>query len=296
MPYKLRISEEEVRAELMKLGFTNLPDETVEVFRRDLLKLIKSDLRKLREDKQLLEGSREETVYLSPPVTLGRHGLTREKTKRPEASTPLLPGRPVSSTKPSSKGSKRLNADSTVSSASDEDTTVESGYSDFESESSRPSYSSEEVDDSSSSIYLIRRNGQAGPKSQAVDPSAKQGAFRPSQRQSKDSAEDSHRDSQESAFDSHKVTEDSSVDSHRGFKDSAVAAPKSLTKERQEAAVRPKKKPVKATDSLPGYPKRPDPVNLYHFYKAHWDKFKTPGEDPRSKLRWEVRTKLFYSS
>lgn len=34
MPYKLRISEEEVRAELMKLGFTNLPDETVEVFRR----------------------------------------------------------------------------------------------------------------------------------------------------------------------------------------------------------------------------------------------------------------------
>lgn len=296
MPYKLRISEEEVRAELMKLGFTNLPDETVEVFRRDLLKLIKSDLRKLRQDKQLLEGSREETTYLSPPVTLGKHGHPREKTKRPEASTPLSPGRPVSSTRLSSKVSKHLNADSTTSCASDEDTTVESGYSDFESESSRPSYSSEEVDDSSSSIYLTRRNGQAGARSQTVDPSARRGAFPPLQRESKDSAEDSHRESQESAFDSHKVTEDSSVDSHRGFKDSVIAAPKSLAKEKQEVAVRPKKKPVKAADSLPAYPRRPDPVNLYHFYKAHWDKFKTPGEDPRSKLRWEVRTKLFYSS
>lgn len=77
----------------------------------DLLKLIKSDLRKLRQDKQLLEGSREETTYLSPPVTLGKHGHPREKTKRPEASTPLSPGRPVSSTRLSSKVSKHLNAD-----------------------------------------------------------------------------------------------------------------------------------------------------------------------------------------
>lgn len=34
MPYKLRISEEEVRAELEKMGFTSIPGETVEVFRR----------------------------------------------------------------------------------------------------------------------------------------------------------------------------------------------------------------------------------------------------------------------
>ncbi|XP_042877756.1 uncharacterized protein LOC122256862 isoform X2 [Penaeus japonicus] len=295
MPYKLRISEEEVRAELEKMGFTSIPDETVEVFRRDLLKLIKSDLRKLKQDKQLLEGSREETTYFSPPATIGRHGHAREKAKRPEASTPLSPRRPASSSRLSSKDSKHLNTDRVLS-VSDEDTAIESGYSDFESESSRPSYSSEEVDDSSSSIYLISRNGQAGARSQPVDPSAKRGAFPSSRRESKDSAEDSHRGSQESAFDSHKVTEDSSVDSHRGFKDSAVAPSRSIAKEKQEVAVRPKKKVVKAADSLPGYPSRPDPVNLYHFYKAHWDKFKTPGEDPRSKLRWEVRTKLFYSS
>lgn len=129
---------------------------------------------------------------------------------------------------------------------SDEDTAIESGYSDFESESSRPSYSSEEVDDSSSSIYLISRKGQAGARSQPVDPSAKRGAFPSSRRESKDSAEDSHRGSQESAFDSHKVTEDSSVDSHRGFKDSAVAPSRSIAKEKQEVAVRPKKKVVKA--------------------------------------------------
>lgn len=50
-----------------------------------------------------------------------------------------------------------------------------------------------------------------------------------------------------------------------------------------------------SADELPAYPARPDPVNLYHFYKAHWDKYKVPGEDPRSKLRWAVRTKLFYA-
>ena len=34
MPYKLRITEEEVREELANLGFPSLPDETVATFKK----------------------------------------------------------------------------------------------------------------------------------------------------------------------------------------------------------------------------------------------------------------------
>lgn len=37
---------------------------------------------------------------------------------------------------------------------------------------------------------------------------------------------------------------------------------------------------------------RCDPVALYHYYQHQWSKRPLPGEDPRTDLRWAVRTRL----
>ncbi|XP_035779352.1 uncharacterized protein LOC118459762 [Anopheles albimanus] len=38
--------------------------------------------------------------------------------------------------------------------------------------------------------------------------------------------------------------------------------------------------------------RRSDPVALYHSYQKDWNKFKLPGENDHSELRWKIRTKL----
>lgn len=38
--------------------------------------------------------------------------------------------------------------------------------------------------------------------------------------------------------------------------------------------------------------KKCDPVALYHKYQQEWNKFTFPGEDNRTKLRWEIREKM----
>ncbi|KAB7496514.1 hypothetical protein Anas_10371 [Armadillidium nasatum] len=83
MPYKLRITNEEVEHELKKLGFQDLTEEAIEVFRKDLLKLIKSDLRKLKKLKEENERETKEGVYL------GMEKLDREL-RFPTTSTPSI--------------------------------------------------------------------------------------------------------------------------------------------------------------------------------------------------------------
>ncbi|XP_014270876.1 uncharacterized protein Hyls1 isoform X2 [Halyomorpha halys] len=39
-------------------------------------------------------------------------------------------------------------------------------------------------------------------------------------------------------------------------------------------------------------PAKCDPVALYHYYQTQWSKKPLPGEDPRTDLRWAVRTRL----
>ncbi|CAL9700973.1 unnamed protein product [Knipowitschia caucasica] len=41
-------------------------------------------------------------------------------------------------------------------------------------------------------------------------------------------------------------------------------------------------------------PKKTDPVAKYFEYKQLWDMLKTPGEDDRKALRWEIRERLAY--
>jgi hypothetical protein len=41
--------------------------------------------------------------------------------------------------------------------------------------------------------------------------------------------------------------------------------------------------------NLPPMAIRRDPVALYHYYKSFWDRQKAPGENPRMRLRWNVR-------
>ena len=47
--------------------------------------------------------------------------------------------------------------------------------------------------------------------------------------------------------------------------------------------------PRSNSKNLPPESIRRDPVALYHYYKAFWDKQKAPGENPHMQLRWNVR-------
>ncbi|KAL7636840.1 UNVERIFIED_CONTAM: hypothetical protein RMT77_012598 [Armadillidium vulgare] len=211
MPYKLRITNEEVEHELKKLGFQDLTQEAIEVFRKDLLKLIKSDLRKLKKLKEENECETEEGVYL------GMEKVEREL-RFPTTSTPSVV---------------------------------------LEQEMEKEKVRKDDIVTSEYETY-------SSEKSEATSRQA------------------------------------SSLSSESSDK----VADENLRKQREKekptmsVAVRKKDKPqkVKQKPELPSYPEKPDPVNLYHFYKAHWDKFKVPGEDPRSALRWDIRSKLFYSN
>ncbi|KAG7169715.1 putative Hydrolethalus syndrome protein 1 C-terminus-like, partial [Homarus americanus] len=140
--------------------------------------------------------------------------------------------------------------------------TEESGYSDFDSTASTTTESHKEKSDFTSAWHSL-----ADSAAEVELPNGK---------------------TMKSVTDSHKAPTKSGTDLHITSKRPIGDAPKepSGSQVKQNLGRRKVSKMARDKDGLPIYPSRPDPVNLYHFYKAHWDKFKVPGEDPRSKLRW----------
>ncbi|KAK7068918.1 hypothetical protein SK128_028614 [Halocaridina rubra] len=245
MPYHLRITENEVRAELEQMGFTNVPDDMVESFRKDLLKMIKSDLKKLKKDREKGQ-SREDSSFLSNgPQPVRRSDIF------PETSTPLLVG-------PTTSVSKKL--------PGAWHSEGESGYSDKESVPSHSSYDAEEEESD-----LTSDNVKKPPNANVCE-----------------------RDTHSTAL-SKQATKVVEVKERDKLATNGTVQKPSSSKEKDKTSTL-KRRIFKPKKTLPSYPSRNDPVSLYHYYRAHWDKHKVPGEDPRSKLRWEVRTKLFYSS
>ncbi|XP_066964410.1 centriolar and ciliogenesis-associated protein HYLS1-like [Macrobrachium rosenbergii] len=282
MPYRLRISEDEVREELAKLGYTDVPDEMVMSFRKDLLKLIKNDLRKLKEERRLLEnkeGGASSLVH--PPSISGPLPRSDRTTRIPETSTPLSFRL---------KDSSRQQIPRSVLS---DDGHVESGYSDRESTISGSSRVSQgERDKTSDFGSLSDVASKAGFRSQPN--SAERDLEKSRSRISKDKVEKKIPvlvDQEKSASSSYDVASWTKSKTDPPLLKSSITG----REKRAQGCVKNKTVP-KAKKSLPSYPSRTDPVSLYHYYRAHWDKHKAPGEDPHSKLRWEVRTKLFYSS
>ncbi|XP_064080502.1 uncharacterized protein LOC135197297 [Macrobrachium nipponense] len=283
MPYRLRISEDEVREELAKLGYTNVPDEMVMSFRKDLLKLIKNDLRKLKEERRLLEnkegGASNNLVH--PPTLSGKLPHSDRTTRIPETSTPL------------SFILKDSGKHQIPRSILSDDGCIESGYSDRESTLSGSSRVSRGDRDKTSDFgSLSDFPSKTGARS--LPNSAERELGKSRSRISKDKVEkkipvlDEQEESASSSYD---------VSSWMKSKTDPPLLKSSITgkEKRPQGCVKNKTVP-KGKKSLPSYPSRTDPVSLYHYYRAHWDKYKAPGEDPHSKLRWEVRTKLFYSS
>ncbi|XP_042220902.1 uncharacterized protein LOC121865481 [Homarus americanus] len=272
MPYRLKVTVEEMREELAKLGFTEVATETIKDLQKDLLKLIKNDLRKIKQENQQPRISDQDTSYAelsAAPSKYQCQGPSRKLPRPPKTSTPVLTGRQMGLIQDSLPRSVDSSTSQTEKNGDKE--TEESGYSDFDSTASTTTESHKEKSDFTSAWHSL-----ADSAAEVELPNGK---------------------TMKSVTDSHKAPTKSGTDLHITSKRPIGDAPKepSGSQVKQNLGRRKVSKMARDKDGLPIYPSRPDPVNLYHFYKAHWDKFKVPGEDPRSKLRWAVRTRLFYS-
>lgn len=234
MPYRLKVTEEEVRQELTKMGFTGLSDDTVAAMRKDLLKLIKSDLRKLRQERRD-ETYTDSSNNLSPAA--------------PDLTQPAPSKHLATSRKRHTKETCYSSLSASHSSEENDESTRESGYSEYEESTSCLS----EAASISLGDVIPQKQISAEIQTERVKEELKTKSLREKSKE---------------------------VDS------STLREPKMISKK--------KTKPVEKK-GLPDYPSRPDPVRLYHYYKAHWDQYKVPGEDPRLKLRWAIRSKLFYA-
>ncbi|KAK3877005.1 hypothetical protein Pcinc_018258 [Petrolisthes cinctipes] len=260
MPYKLRLSEDEVKKELARLGYTDVDEETVASMRKDLFKLIKADLRKLKQERQQREDSDTSHHTVEDVFTPRRsHRHKKPSHSPPDTSTPTTDQHHTQ------QGSMDLTSSLEVTSNS------ESGYSGEESTTSscpyrrRPSRSQEKRPPDIQTITGKGSSDGGKWKRKSDDLVSQQPPLR---------------------------TLDKTTGDTR---------PKREHEKKKKDDGKKPSKPAKCNrnnkdkDAIPAYPARPDPVNLYHYYKAHWDKFKVPGDDPRLKLRWAVRTKLFYA-
>ncbi|KAK4301699.1 hypothetical protein Pmani_026171 [Petrolisthes manimaculis] len=257
MPYKLRLSEDEVKKELARLGYTDVDEETVTSMRKDLFKLIKADLRKLKQERHQREDSASSHHTVGDVFTPRRSHRHKKHSHLPPSDT--------SSTSTTQQSSKDLTTSLEVTS------NTESGYSGEESTTSSCSYRtrpSRTQEKRPPDIQTIRGKGSSDgdkwkrksdglisqqPSLQTLDKTT--GDTRPKREHDKKKKDDNKK----------------------------LSKPAKCNRNNKDK------------DTMPAYPSRPDPVNLYHYYKAHWDKFKVPGDDPRLKLRWAVRTKLFYA-
>ncbi|KAK8390302.1 hypothetical protein O3P69_010170 [Scylla paramamosain] len=245
MPYRLRVTQGEVRQELAKMGYKGLSDDTVAAMHKDLLKMIKSDLRKMKYERQ--DAEHTDISDFHPPVTTKQH----THHKPPERSLQLSAPTPK---KTHAKDRFYSSLSASYTSKDKDESTGESGYSDVES-------------------TITSGLSEVGSFSATAEVPQKQTSTKVKPRRPKEAA-----------------TKDPMENSKGPVSGTYVqtSAPGKRT------AGKTKVKQVGKKD-LPQYPSKPDPVRLYHYYKAHWDQYKVPGEDPRLKLRWAVRSKLFFA-
>lgn len=266
MPYRLRITDSEVRTELSKLGYNNVSQEQVEEFRKDLLRLIKRDLKKLKEQKKAedTESTEDPSHYFDhpPPLrtssrhdTKGLHG-TREhgRERHREVRSPHISGRDL----PHYEKSKDRRPKT-------------GGY---------VSYSSSEIEESGYSEVSDSDDSRRTPSQLSC---ISHGSL------------ESHGET-----DSLNGVQDINKDIiSQGARPREISATKTIHPSKtitQGKAKRQQTNQGSKKGLIPSYPHKPDPVNLYHYYKQIWNKFPVPGEDPHAALRWETRTKLFYST
>ncbi|XP_071540409.1 uncharacterized protein Hyls1 isoform X1 [Panulirus ornatus] len=276
MSYHLRVTHEEVREELSRLGFTKVAEETVEILRKDLLKLIKSDLSKIKQKRKQVN---DQSIGDHRATSSKHHTHIKKIPKLQEKFAPVLSG---SHAVFMHKFSVRSLIGSSQTSAKEDKSNEESGYSDFGSTTSSTFESYNKRSECSSALYISDYYASKPelPEEETKTVSSK------SKRQKQNIKETPYR---EISLESGRVSTSS-------FKRPAAhQKPLGRSKVKQVVGRQKVTKVAKDKDTLPVYPSQPDPVTLYHYYKAHWEKFKVPGEDPRSKLRWAVRTRLFYS-
>ncbi|XP_068238036.1 centriolar and ciliogenesis-associated protein HYLS1 [Palaemon carinicauda] len=279
MPYRLRISEDEVREELAKMGYTNVPDDMVMSFRKDLLKLIKSDLKKLKEERKFEKDN--EAGNITHPSISGKLPCTDRTSRMPETSTPL-------SFSLKDRRTRRISR-----SVLSDDDCVESGYSERETTVSSSSHTSREDRDKTSDFGSLsdvssKTGSRLRPKT--AEKEIEKSRFRtPKNKVEKRNTVEDQRDT--SASSSYNTVSEMKSKTEPPVLRSSITG----REKRGQGCMKNKTIP-NGKKSLPSYPSRTDPVSLYHYYRAHWDKYKAPGEDPHSKLRWDIRTKLFYSS
>ncbi|XP_045115120.1 hydrolethalus syndrome protein 1 homolog isoform X2 [Portunus trituberculatus] len=244
MPYRLRVTQEEVRQELAKMGFKGLSDDTVAAMHKDLLKMIKSDLRKMKQDAEHTGIS-----DLPPLRTTSQHASFTDPKANLPPHTSLQSSLPTLK-KTHAKEQSYSSLSASYTSKDKDESTGESGYSDVESTTSGMS----DVDSFSAAAEVPQKQSNTEVKPR---------------RPKKPSTKEQMKNSKE---------------------------PVLGTAHLQTIALN-KKNIVKQVGKrdLPQYPSKPDPVRLYHYYKAHWDQYKMPGEDPHLKLRWAVRSKLFFA-
>ncbi|KAF2362721.1 Hydrolethalus syndrome protein 1 C-terminal domain [Trinorchestia longiramus] len=278
MPYRLRISEEEVRDELRHLGYGEVPPHIVASFRKDLLKCIKNDIKKLKEHRN---ASTEQSSSSSIPYS--------------------------SSSSQSMSSGQYTSVSKHYASASDQHSTSSHKFQTDSDQYSSSFYSSQAESDQSVSSFTRRSCSQPSlTSSQLTDLSLTSSLQRPTkhyQRRGADEGDDG--DDGESGYSDGSDDMSESAPSSRTAASSTSSSGVSSSggRERERAAgssggltlqdsgsVRAKRAP-----SLPPYPSRTDPVSLYHYYKAHWDQRPAPGDDPRMALRWKIRADLFYS-
>ncbi|XP_053639804.1 uncharacterized protein [Cherax quadricarinatus] len=158
MPYRLRVTVEEVREELALLGFRDVADETVESLRKDLLKLIKNDLRKVKLHKNL-SGDLNQSASHNEACAIQSKFDSQRNTKKmytPQGTcTPDLSEPQMQSTRESSVRHREMHGFTTQKERCLNKDAEESGYSDFESTASATSETNEEESDSISVLYLL---------------------------------------------------------------------------------------------------------------------------------------------
>ncbi|XP_076042665.1 uncharacterized protein LOC143026339 isoform X2 [Oratosquilla oratoria] len=88
MPYKLKISEDEVREELTRLGFADISDDVVRTFRKDLLRLIKQDLKAFKAQQ---ESGEEKSFSSSKSETTSSFSDSSPDTQKPSKEKLKIP-------------------------------------------------------------------------------------------------------------------------------------------------------------------------------------------------------------
>ncbi|XP_066504443.1 centriolar and ciliogenesis-associated protein HYSL1 isoform X2 [Hoplias malabaricus] len=316
----LDFSEEEIEQQLAALGYTNIPEERLREFKRDLDLLISHEKSKSQTSAEWISPKSQSSSCKSPPV------ITKEKVEvhRTGSSYSYIYSHNGAADQ------QRPVMNSTFHEGCHDVSVDQASYDSYIKHSVAPKYirpstapNRLQLEEAPSEIYhsLLGSNQTGQELHTNARPAIKRKVLRKNQGQSQVCDESTYSEDSEPVseleerLDQLRVSAPnrqhelySETDETGSYSDRHSSATeqlpsafqayvKGMTRSHSESDIRPR--PKSFIRPVMDHPhtrnlKKTDPVAKYYQYKQNWEMFKPPGEKSRKELHWAIREQLMY--